>query len=194
MNKLLVDKFGYIWAGTINGLARFDGYEFKRFYSNPNDPASIHGLIVWSLFEDHKGHIWAGSSPSFLNEYDPVLKNFRQHEFAHLIDHAANVELIVAAMAEDNKGRIYFGVDTYLNEKISSALLYKDEKDDKIKTFTSPDGPAIQNVISMAKEKSGNIWFLSRSGLFRIDTAGKITKIGLMEQELRKNNEHAYRY
>ena len=118
VNKLLVDKFGFIWVGTINGLARFDGYEFKRFYPNPNNPASIHGLIVWSLFEDHNGHIWAGSNPSFLNEYDPVLKKFRQHEFTHLIDHAANVELIVAAMAEDNKGRIYFGVDTYLNEKI----------------------------------------------------------------------------
>ena len=99
VNKLLVDRFGYIWVGTINGLARFDGYEFKRFYSNPNNPASIHGLIVWSLFEDRKGHIWAGSNPSFLNEYDPVLKNFRQHEFTHLIHHEANVELIVAAMA-----------------------------------------------------------------------------------------------
>jgi len=189
VNKLLVDKFGYIWVGTINGLARFDGYEFKRFYSNPNNPASIHGLIVWSLFEDHKGHIWASSNPSFLNEYDPVLKKFRQHEFTHLIDHAANVELIIAAMAEDNKHRIYFGVDTYLNEKISSALLYKDEKDDKIRTFISPDSVAIENVISMAKERSGNIWVLSRPGLFRIDTAGKIIKTGLMEQEFRKNNE-----
>lgn len=41
----------------------------------------------------------------------------------------------------------------------------------------------------MTKERSGNIWFLSRSGLFRIDTAGRITRIGLMEQELKKNNE-----
>jgi ligand-binding sensor domain-containing protein len=99
VNKLLVDRFGYIWVGTINGLARFDGYEFKRFYSNPNNPASIHGLIVWSLFEDHNGHIWAATNPSFLNEYNHVLKNFRQHEFAHLIDHAANLDLILAAMA-----------------------------------------------------------------------------------------------
>ena len=34
VNKLLVDRFGYVWAGTINGLARFDGYELKRFYSS----------------------------------------------------------------------------------------------------------------------------------------------------------------
>ena len=75
-----------------------------------------------------KGQVWIGSSPSFLNVYNPVLKNFRQYEFAHLVNHAANVELIVAAICEDNNGRIYFGITTYLNERISSALLYKDEK------------------------------------------------------------------
>lgn len=64
-------------------------------------------------------------------------------------------------------------MDTYLNEKITSALLYKDEKDNKIKPVTSPDGIAIENVVSMTSEKSGNIWLLSRSGLFRIDTAEK---------------------
>lgn len=189
VNKLLVDRFGYIWVGTINGLARFDGYEFKRFYSNPNDTTSLQGLIVWSLFEDHKRQVWIGSSPSFLNVYNPVLKNFRQYDFAHLVSHAANVELVLATMCEDNKGRIYFGVDTYLNERISSALLYKDEKDETIKPFTSPDSLEIQNVLSLTEDKNGNVWVLSYSGLFKIDVASKITKIHAMEQELKKNGE-----
>src|SRR5436853_2622499 len=88
VNNVLIDKLGYVWTGTINGLARYDGYEFKRFYYNPNDTASIHGLIVWSLFEDHSGKIWAGTSPTFLNAYDPVTNKFRQYGFAHLIKHA----------------------------------------------------------------------------------------------------------
>ncbi len=191
VNTLLIDKFGYVWTGTINGLARFDGYQFKRFYSNPNDTTSIQGLIIWSLFEDHKGQVWIGSSPSFLNVFDPVLKKFRHYEFAHLVNHAANVELIAAAMCEDNNGRIYFGITTYLNETISSALLYKEEKDDTIKIFHVPDSLLVQNIISMTKDKAGNIWFLSYSGLFKIDTAKKITKITLMEQELKRNNELA---
>ena len=189
VNTLLVDKFGYIWTGTINGLARFDGYQFKRFYSNPNDTNSIQGLIVWSLFEDHKGQVWIGSNPGFLNVFDPVLRKFKHYEFAHLVDHAANTELIPTAMCEDNNGRIYFGITTYLNERISSALLYKDEKDDQIKKFVAPDSLSIQNIISMARDKTGNIWFISYSGLFKIDTAKKITKVTIMEQELKKNNE-----
>ena len=190
VNTLLVDRFGYIWTGTINGLARFDGYQFKRFYSNPNDTTSLQGLIIWSLFEDSKGQIWIGSSPSFLNVYNPVLKKFRQYEFANLVEHAANIELLVAAMCEDNNRRIYFGVNTYLNETISSALLYKDEKDNKIKRFITPDSLVIQNIISMAKDKAGNIWVLSYSGLFKIDAANAITKFHLNENELTKNNEY----
>src|SRR6476469_1411047 len=70
VNAVLPDRFGYIWIGTINGLARYDGYEFKRYYSNPNDSSSIKGLIVWSLFEDHKGQIFIGTSPEYLNVYN----------------------------------------------------------------------------------------------------------------------------
>src|SRR6185295_4785004 len=51
VHDVLIDKLGYVWTGTVNGLVRYDGYEFKRFYYNPNDTGSIRGLIVWSLFE-----------------------------------------------------------------------------------------------------------------------------------------------
>jgi signal transduction histidine kinase/ligand-binding sensor domain-containing protein len=190
VNTLLVDRFNYIWTGTINGLARFDGYQFKRFYSNPNDTTSLQGLIIWSLFEDYKGQIWIGSSPAFLNVYNPVLKKFKQYEFANLVDHPANVELLVAAMCEDNNKRMYFGVNTYLNETIFSALLYKDENDNKIKRFIAPDSLSIQNIISMVKDKAGNVWVLSYSGLFKIDTAKNITKISIPIHELTKNNEY----
>ncbi|TAL41144.1 MAG: hypothetical protein EPN92_13430, partial [Chitinophagaceae bacterium] len=98
VNDVLVDRLGYVWTGTVNGLARYDGYGFKRFYFNPNDTNTVHGLIVWSLFEDSKGHIWAGTSPSFLNEYDPVTQKFRQYLFTHLIKHPDNVELVVRSM------------------------------------------------------------------------------------------------
>ena len=74
VRQILVDRKGYIWAGTINGLARFDGYDFKRYFSNPNDSAAIEGMIVWSIFEDSKGQIWVGASPGHLNVFDPVKK------------------------------------------------------------------------------------------------------------------------
>jgi ligand-binding sensor domain-containing protein len=189
VHGILTDRHGYLWIGTINGLTRYDGYEFKRFYYNPNDTISIHGLNVWSLFQDRRGKLWIASAPSFLNEYDPVFKTFRQYGFTHLINHAANVEPEVATMCEDINGRIYFGIGTNFGDPISSALLYKDEKDDKIKQFISPDSLQIQNVPKITKDKAGNIWFLSYSGLFKIDTNGLLSKIHSMDTRLRQDQD-----
>jgi signal transduction histidine kinase/ligand-binding sensor domain-containing protein len=189
VHGILTDKLGYLWIGTVNGLARYDGYEFKRFYYNPNDTASIHGLNVWSLFEDRKEQIWVGSSPSFLNAYNPIFKTFTQYDFSHFISHPANVELGVAAMCEDNNGRIYFGISAYNGESISSALLYKDERDNKLKQFNSPDSLQIQNVYRITKDKTGNIWFLSYSGLFKIDIKGKLSRIHSSAEDTFKRNQ-----
>ena len=89
VQEVLIDKFGYVWIGTINGLARYDGYEYTRFYNDPNDSTSIRGLIIWSLFEDSKGRIWVGSSPENLNIYNPITKSFQHYDYKHLIERPA---------------------------------------------------------------------------------------------------------
>jgi signal transduction histidine kinase/ligand-binding sensor domain-containing protein len=190
VHHIITDKFGYMWIGTINGLARFDGYQFKRFYFNPNDTLTIHGLDVQSLYENHKGQIWVGAAASYLNMYNPATGTFRQYEFAHLINHPADVELEIQSICEDNNGRIYFGAGAYRGENITSALLYKDVNDDTLKRFTSPDSLPIKNVYNMTKDNLGNIWVLSYSGLFKIDTKKKLTKINSSLQGLLLKNEY----
>jgi len=186
--EALPDRLGYIWVGTINGLARYDGYEFKRYFNNPNDSTSIQGLIAWSLFEDSKGQVWVGCGPSFLNVYNPVTKSFRQHSFTNLVDHPANVEIGITAIGEDDKGRLYFGVSTNYGEIISPGLLYLDEKEDKIKRFISAD--TIRNITSITKDKDGSIWVLSYSGLFKIDTNQKLSRIYSIDEEVKKNKDY----
>ncbi|MGC4037005.1 MAG: two-component regulator propeller domain-containing protein [Chitinophagaceae bacterium] len=192
VNSVLVDRLGYIWTGTMNGLARYDGYEFKRFYYNPNDTTTMHGLSVWSLCEDRHGKIWIGSSPSFLNAYNPVTKTFRQYNFSQLIPHAANIEMNVSDMCEDNNGRMYFGISTFYDDIISSALLYKEKDEDTLKRFLVPDSLEIQNVRRITKDNAGNIVVFSISGLFTIDTKGKLSKVNglnaLFAEFVKKND------
>ena len=192
VGDVLIDKFGYIWLGTINGLARYDGYEFKRFYNDPNDTTSIKGLIIWSLFEDSKGRIWVGSSPENLNIYDPVTKSFRHYDYKHLIERPANVEIGIAGMCEDDKGRVYLCIRSIRGETISSSLLYFDEKENKIKKFIATDSLAIPNIYRLTSDKKGNIYFLCYTGLFKINTDRKLSKIHSIEieKELRNNNEY----
>ena len=183
VHKVLQDKLGYIWIGTINGLARYDGYGFTRFYFNPNDSNSIRGLNVWSLFQDRQSHIWIGASPTYLNSYNPITKSFKQYPFSHLVSYKVYEEIGVTAMTQDNNGRIYFGLNTAWGDDISSGLLYKDENSDSIKRFVAQDGFDIKNVLRITTDKTGNVWLVSYSGLLKIDTRGKLTRFNGLDVE-----------
>lgn len=53
---------GYLWLGTLNGLARFDGRHFTVF-DESNTPELGSGTIVF-LFADSHGGLWVGTENS----------------------------------------------------------------------------------------------------------------------------------
>ncbi|WP_081610425.1 sensor histidine kinase [Mariniradius saccharolyticus] len=177
VNKIIVDRFGYVWIGTINGLARYDGYSFKRFYQNPNDPGSIKGLVVWSIFEDSKGRIWVGSQAGVLNLYHPSTQSFRNFTYGDLFDSEANVEAGIVDIVEDKSGRIFFGLTSTYGESITSTVLYFDEKEEKLKNVPASKGLTINNVKSMAADSEGGIWVSCWSGLHKLDSSGTLVDI-----------------
>ena len=193
VNSLLIDRLGYVWTGTVNGLAQYDGYTFKRFYFNPNDTNTIHGLVVYSMFEDRKGEIWVGSGPGYLNNYDPVTQKFRQYKFTNLVPHPESMEIDIHNICEDDNGRMYFGVDTYYGDSISAALLYKNENEETVKLFPIPAGLHVQNIYRLKKDNSGNVWIFSRTGGFKIDKEGKLSqfRLQLLENEFVRNNDYS---
>ncbi|MBS1974643.1 MAG: hypothetical protein JST13_09850 [Bacteroidetes bacterium] len=56
------DKNGVIWAGTNNGLNRFDGYGFAKFYANPYDSNSINANEIAGIYSDHQDNLWIMTS------------------------------------------------------------------------------------------------------------------------------------
>src|SRR6266704_3479665 len=50
---------GYLWLGTLNGLARFDGVHFTVF-DDSNTPGLGSSRIV-KLFEDSQTRLWIGT-------------------------------------------------------------------------------------------------------------------------------------
>ncbi|MCO6492252.1 MAG: histidine kinase [Phaeodactylibacter sp.] len=73
------DSQGYLWFGTDNGAARFDGYAF-RTYDAQNGLASN---VVFDIYEDAKGRIWFGTmtGEAFILEGDTIVP----YRFNHLV-------------------------------------------------------------------------------------------------------------
>ncbi len=58
VNSVAQDGNGIIWAGTDNGLNRFDGYGFAKFYANPYDSTTINANGIESIYSDYKDNLW----------------------------------------------------------------------------------------------------------------------------------------
>ncbi len=63
---------GYLWIGTINGLARFDGMRFVTF--NPENTPALKHARVDKLFLDKQGALW-------INTFDGSLTRMHQGIF-----------------------------------------------------------------------------------------------------------------
>jgi ligand-binding sensor domain-containing protein/DNA-binding CsgD family transcriptional regulator len=68
IHALLLDRAGFLWIGSQNGLARFDGY---RVVSFPINEDTESGLPVRGLCQAPDGLLWL-ATPRGLRRYDPV--------------------------------------------------------------------------------------------------------------------------
>src|SRR5688572_25600722 len=79
VNAILQDKQGFLWVGTDDGLNRYDGYEFKIYKPESNNPDSISDRTITSLLEDENGYLWIGTRAGGLNRYDPATGIFTHY-------------------------------------------------------------------------------------------------------------------
>src|SRR5690606_26880222 len=69
------DDMGFIWFGTKDGLNRFDGYSFKVFHSDPDNPNGLGSNFVRALYVDDSGYIWVGTDQG-IYLFDPKSETF----------------------------------------------------------------------------------------------------------------------
>src|SRR5437868_1183320 len=69
-SALAQDREGFLWIGTQGGLVRYDGYNFRTFRPNPDDPHALTGSYVRALLATADGRIWVATYEG-LDRLDP---------------------------------------------------------------------------------------------------------------------------
>lgn len=154
VNCILKDHLGFMWFGTSDGLNRYDGYRFRVFRRNPNDPGAISGSRVNAIMEDGEGYIWVGTRQGGLDRYDSNTERFTHFNNRNGIQATPNSNNITA-LGEDNHGNIWVGTfDAGLNcfnKKTNTFSYYR--YDPTVRGCLS-----CNRVRSIYKDSDGDVW------------------------------------
>ena len=68
--KVLQDTNGFIWIATVNGLNKFDGYEFT-FFGKEEQGTALFESVITEMELSRTGQLWL-VHPNFLTSFDPL--------------------------------------------------------------------------------------------------------------------------
>jgi signal transduction histidine kinase/AraC-like DNA-binding protein/AmiR/NasT family two-component response regulator/streptogramin lyase len=115
ITALCQDSDGFIWAGTLNGLTRYDGTRFKTFMPMPNDPYSPADNSIYGILEDSKGRIWVGYDDE-LDCYDR--KTGRFYHLGQKLAELNNAKILGTLCFEAADGHLWIKGDSAIIEMV----------------------------------------------------------------------------
>jgi signal transduction histidine kinase/ligand-binding sensor domain-containing protein/ActR/RegA family two-component response regulator len=159
----LRDSKGFIWMGTADGLNRYDGYSFKSFKNDQEDPASIRNSSIATLAEDYNGKIWIGAGV-YIEILDPETETITH------IDSLFNGKLKFETGSTWKLHKDKFGNYWFLSS-LQGLFKYIVTKDSLIKLL---DVRQVNNsyrenyqITDFSEETNGDLWAIDNRGLIR---------------------------
>lgn len=151
VHALLQSRDGYLWVGTYQGAARFDGVRFEVF-NMANTPA-FKSNGIWAISEDHRGHLWFGTNGGGLTRLADG--RFRTYGTAEGLSSA-----IVRILMRDSDQALWAAYPTGV-----SRISVSPEGRLSVKHV---EGLENQNPLALVQDRAGTRWVGCREGLFRI--------------------------
>jgi ligand-binding sensor domain-containing protein/signal transduction histidine kinase len=191
-------KDGYLWLGTDEGLARFDGYEFVVFNKSHGD---LPDNSITALAAANDGALWIGTSNG--------LTEYREGRFRTFTVKDGLPDAAITALLADQGGALWVVAGVHLSRyqnarftdfkpdsdiPISSArALCQDANHElwvggfsrvvrrsggKFVTVMQADILDGLVVLSMMSDRAGNLWIGGNKGIIRRSASGEIRRYG----------------
>jgi len=186
VQSIVQTQDGYLWIGTQEGLARFDGLNFFVF-DKENTPAFKSNDIRF-LHEDKQGRLWISTSYGLVCRHNGQFTSFTVNE--GLPDNS------VGPIVEDTKGNVWIGTagglsrfengnfktftaEQGLSRNVIQTLCARADgsmlvgtsagmqslRDDHFSSFTLPDYVNVANITAIAETEDHTVWFGTLDGL-----------------------------
>jgi signal transduction histidine kinase/ligand-binding sensor domain-containing protein/ActR/RegA family two-component response regulator len=162
---VLQDRAGFIWAGTQNGVFRYDGSHFTGFTKADGLP----GAKIESMHESVQGTLWVGTRNG--------LARWKGDKFE-------TVPLTVAkgvegreGIASDRDGHLYLATERGLAVGVKSGQSWT------FRLIPAPQGhPAEEQAVSVYVDSTGSVWYgCGVTGLCRLEHGVKGVEYGAAE-------------
>ncbi len=190
VQSIVQTQDGYLWIGTQEGLARFDGLNFSVF-DKENTPAFKSNDIRF-LHEDKQGRLWISTSYGLVCRHNGQFTSFTVNE--GLPDNS------VGPVVEDTKRNVWIGTagglsrfengnfktftaEQGLSRNVIQTLCARADgsvlvgtsagmqllRDDRFSSFTLPDFVNVANITAIAETEDHMLWFGTLDGLVLIN-------------------------
>ncbi|MDR6673926.1 ATP-binding protein [Xanthomonas sp. 1678] len=161
ISRLGLDRDGYLWVASGDGLARYDGREFRVWRHDPADPQSLRCNYVQELHVDARNRVWVACEGGGLSVLDAGRRGFRHFNMATQPALRSDDVFAIASRGDE----VVFG--TY------AGGLYRLPADGRVQRIQAGDSEIDamldSAVVGLAFDASGVLWVGTIKGLVRYD-------------------------
>lgn len=165
------DNLGFMWFGTADGLARYDGYRFKIYHHQRNSQNSLPGSLIRALAGDSEGQLWIGTNRG-ISKFDPKTESF--------VNYLSGI-FVWSIYFQASNNALWVGTDNGLYRFNQDNLNF-------VKEQVIAEGVLVSKIIS---DQKNNLWIGTvQKGLFQLGEDNQIKRHYLQELSA-LNNEAA---